>query len=79
MINKLKPTGSNQTELHKKDGTIVFFSYETPVCVYIPDNLILVTNKKYSNTTSRHINQWLEKQSSKVEYKDQTIIDTWIN
>jgi hypothetical protein len=57
---KIKPFGSNQTELHLDDGTIVFFSYETPVAAHIPGLGAYYTNKKYSTTTSGHITRWLD-------------------
>lgn len=61
---KVKPIGSNQTEVHKDNGTVILFSYETPVAAY---NLRphedggfagIRTDKKWSRTTSKHINQW---------------------
>ena len=54
---RLKQIGSNQTEIIFNDGTHVFFSYETPVCVSTVDGLF-VTENKYSNTTTKHINKW---------------------
>ena len=54
---RLKQIGSNQTEIIFNDGTHVFFSYETPVCVSTVDGLF-VTEDKYSNTTTKHINKW---------------------
>lgn len=53
----LKPLGSNQTELEIK-GARVLFSYSTPVaCESVGKRYR--TNKKWSNTTTRHINAWL--------------------
>ena len=54
---KLKQLGSNQTELVLNDGTQVLFSYETPVACWI-DGQFYRTDKKWSQTTSRHINKW---------------------
>ena len=56
---RLKIIAPNQTEIRKADGTIVFFSYETPVAAFIPDKGFVRTSTKYSVTTSRHINKWL--------------------
>lgn len=56
---RLKIIAPNQTEIRKADGTIVFFSYETPVAAYTPDRCFIRTSTKYSVTTSRHIKQWL--------------------
>jgi len=56
---KLKPLDKNMTELTfgKK---VVLFSYETPVAGFTPDLGYVVTNEKYSKTTTVHINKWLE-------------------
>ena len=54
---KIKQVGSNQTELVLNDGTQVLFSYETPVACWI-DGQFYRTDKKWSQTTSRHINKW---------------------
>ena len=55
---QIRPIGSNQTELIKDDGTIVLFSYETPVAAYLPERGYVKTSKKWSQTTSRHVNKW---------------------
>jgi hypothetical protein len=51
------------TELDLSDTPIkgtVLFSYKTPVAfVYSGDDTVYVTNKFWSCTTSRHINQWV--------------------
>ena len=53
----IKPLGSNQTELEIK-GARVLFSYSTPVaCESVGKRY--KTDKKWSQTTSRHINAWL--------------------
>lgn len=58
---KLKPITSNMTLLIVGDYEILF-SYETPVAAlhvgYYPG--LLVTEKYWSRTTSRHINKWLD-------------------
>ena len=56
-----KPVGAASIELYfdNADGTIVFFSYETPVAAFIPDKGFVRTSTKCSATTSRHINRWL--------------------
>lgn len=58
---KLLPLKTNMTELELNDGTKILFSYKTPVAaVLLIDGLAqaVKTDKKWSNTTSRHINQW---------------------
>ena len=57
---QLLPIASNQNQLNLNDGTQVFFSYKTPVAAYVPELCYVRTVKKWSTTTSRHINKWLE-------------------
>lgn len=57
---KLKLVGSNQTEVVLDDGSIIFYSYETPVAAYSAESgEYIKTRSWYSVTTSRHINKWL--------------------
>ena len=53
----IKQLGSNQTELEIK-GARVLFSYSTPVACELSSGYYK-TAKKWSKTTSRHINLWL--------------------
>lgn len=57
---KVKSLGANKTEIHLGDGSIVFVSYETPVAAFLPEKGYFRTKEKFSATTTRHINQWLE-------------------
>ena len=57
---QLKRLGSNQTEVSLNNGTKVFFSYDTPVAAQLPDYEYVRTATKWSVTTSKHINKWLE-------------------
>jgi len=59
MANRIKVVGSNQTELSKPNGDIVFYSYNTPVVALVSGKWYK-TNTKYSNTTSKHINAYLD-------------------
>ena len=54
---KLNNVGRNQTEI-EIGGLRIFYSYRTPVAYY-DRGKHFVTDKKYSMTTTRHINQWL--------------------
>jgi hypothetical protein len=55
---RLIPLGSNQTEL-QMDGVTILFSYRTPVaCIHGGE--AYKTEKKWSKTTTKHINKWLE-------------------
>ena len=54
------------TEISLEDGTLVLVSYETPVAARLfslaaeNDGCALArTSKKWSATTTRHINKWL--------------------
>ena len=55
---KLKQFGSNMTVLDL-GFTQVFFSYETPVAACLTDGSLVRTETKYSVTTTKHINKWL--------------------
>jgi hypothetical protein len=56
---KINSIGANKTEVIKSNGDVVFVSYSTPVAAVIGDN-VYATAKKWSNTTSRHISEWLD-------------------
>jgi hypothetical protein len=65
-MTKIKPVGSNMTELHKTDGTVVLFSYETPVAACMGDGGGFIrTDCRWSMTTSKHINKWLDGASAR--------------
>ncbi len=55
---KLIPIQSNMTELTLANGIKVLFSYQTPVACQLNSGYYK-TAKKWSNTTTRHINKWL--------------------
>jgi len=57
---KLTNLGSNKTQIEFSDGLIVFFSYNTPVAANLAQGGFVKTDKKWSMTTSKHINQWLD-------------------
>lgn len=42
------------------NGSQVLYSYATPVAVYIPGLGFLKTSRKWSVTTTRHVNGWLK-------------------
>ena len=76
MALKLKPIGSNMTEVCT-DKAVVLFSYRTPVACMMQDGGgFYRTSKKWSVTTSRHINKWLE--GAKAEERDQTFFDSLV-
>lgn len=61
---KLTPIKSNMTEVNIK-GTTILFSYSTPVACHVIGKGYLKTSKKWSATTSKHINQWLKMNDAK--------------
>lgn len=54
-----KIDGKNAHFLNLQDGTIVLFSYETPVAAFIPGVGYFRTSEHFSRTTSSHINAWI--------------------
>ena len=64
---KLKTIQANMTELTLNDGTQVLFSYQTPVAS-CKDGQFYKTEKKWSNTTTKHINKWAHCAVSKPQY-----------
>tara|TARA_B110001454_G_C12508594_1_gene345793 strand:- start:97 stop:345 length:249 start_codon:yes stop_codon:yes gene_type:complete len=77
---KLKQIGANQTEVQLSDHyeTQIFFSYEQAVCVRNVDGCF-VTDKKYSQTTSKHINNWVANLSNIIKMVPQSEIDNLVN
>jgi len=69
---KLTPIGSNQNMITTNKGDQVLFSYQTPVAAYVDGDYIR-TSTKWSQTTSRHINKWLE--GVLAEEVDQSILN----
>jgi len=57
-------------------GCTVLFSYETPVAAYTPTQGYVRTSKKWSVTTSRHINKWLD--GVTAEERPQEFLDSLI-
>jgi len=62
---ELKQLGPNMTELIFK-GVSILFIYETPVAGYKRTtgrfNGLFKTERKYSSTTTRHINKYLKEE-----------------
>lgn len=52
--------GSNQTLLKVGEGVEVLFSYETPVAGRLQNGEFVRTEKRYSSTTTKHVNAYLE-------------------
>ena len=73
---KLTSLAANQTQLVLADGTEIFFSYETPVAAQLPNFEYIKTATKWSKTTTRHINKWLE--GVIAETVDQSVLDNLV-
>ena len=70
---KVRNIGSNVTEVETEKATILV-SYRTPVACCMNDGTgFFRTNKKWSVTTSKHINKWLE--GANAIEKDQSFFD----
>jgi hypothetical protein len=76
---KLNAIGPNKTEIEIRclDGTeaTVLFSYNTPVAARFGDNFYR-TDRKWSVTTSKHINQWLAGRNAQIN--PQSFFDTLV-
>jgi hypothetical protein len=73
----LNPIKANMNEVSTEKLTILF-SYKTPVAVMIDEGLGFVfyrTAKRWSNTTTRHINQWLGNYGKVASEKPQEFFD----
>lgn len=70
---KLTPIASNMTEL-VTPYYVILFSYETPVACY-HNGEYHKTTKKWSATTTRHINKWLGNPMIPVVEKPQEFFD----
>jgi hypothetical protein len=69
---ELNPIQANMTEVILNDNRVILFSYKTPVACRISDR-VYRTNKRWSNTTTRHINKWLA--GTPAEPQDQEFFD----
>ena len=70
----LRQVGSNQTELSFNNGTTLFFSYETPVAGFSPNDGHFRTSTYYSRTTSKHINNYMQHVSNPKIVSDDYIV-----
>ena len=61
---QLRQIKKNQTELIN-GNKVIFFSYNTPVAACI-ENEYFITEKRWSGTTTRHINKWLDGVTARI-------------
>jgi hypothetical protein len=77
---KVKSIRSNQTEIVKNNGSRLLVSYETPVAYWCaPENRLYITDKKWSVTTSKHINKWKQQFSATEKRVDQAALDNYMS
>ena len=76
---KLNAIGPNQNEIEKTGGVTVFFSYSTPVAVFVPGQGALCSSTTYSKTTSKHVNQAVQRWGSTRHEVEQSVIDQHAN
>jgi hypothetical protein len=77
----LTPFKANMNEVTLNDNVTVLFSYKTPVAIMIDEGLGYVfyrTSKRWSNTTTRHINQWLGVYGKVASERPQAYFDNLI-
>jgi len=72
---KVNSVGTNQTEIEYPNGTIVLYSYSTPVAAFVPGRGSLCTSTKYSAATCRHINKAIERWGCSKHVVSQIEID----
>jgi hypothetical protein len=81
----LTPIKANMTEVTMSGGLTVLFSYKTPVAVVwtngMGSRMLIKTEKKWSATTTRHINQWAKSWtlSEPIKTKPQEYFDNLIS
>ena len=74
---KIKQLGSNQVEVVIPGKARVLFSYNTPVAAFIEGRGWVKTNRFYSKTTSKHINEYL--QGLEYETVEQSELDELVS
>jgi len=70
---KLEQIGSNQTAVYLDNGIKVVFSYSTPVAAFIPGTGLVKTSTRYSVTTTKHVNRFIDGRPCTVV--DQSVLD----
>ncbi len=57
---KIKTGSPNLHYTYSNEGVLVLFSYGIPVAATLPSGRAVRTATKYSVTTTKHINKWLQ-------------------
>lgn len=63
----LKPLGNNVAQLNLGRFEILL-SYGTPVAAFIPGKGYVRSERKFSKTSSRHVNDWMGKGGAEVPH-----------
>jgi hypothetical protein len=82
MQTEVKDIGSNMTELlvtpdNGIQGLCLLFSYETPVAGWDATGPFQ-TEKKFSATTTKHINKYLDSYGPETRENTRTVTQEWI-
>jgi len=79
---KLTPIAANRNIISYNNGNEVFFSYSTPVAGYSTELGYIRTKQYYSQTTTRHINKYLDIKNNGLDSHfisvDQSVIDNLV-
>ena len=68
---KVKPLGANQTLVTFPNEDEVFYSYETPVAGFSIKEGYWKHQTKFSRTTTKHINSWLNGKDAILKSSDE--------
>jgi hypothetical protein len=70
---KLQQLSGNKNQITLSDGTQVLFSYQTPVAAW-KEGQFYKTDKFWSKTTSKHVNEWTHLATPKPQKYFDTLI-----
>ena len=74
----VKILGLTKAEVHLEGGTVVFFSYRTPVAA-VHDGVYYETTKSYSRTTAKHVSQWRPPKYKKIKPVSEDFLATLLS
>jgi hypothetical protein len=77
-LKRIRKTSAQELTLNT--GAVVLISYSTPVAAFLPGDGWYKTEKKWSSTTSKQVNQWLKENDvfDLAKTKPQTFFDSLI-
>jgi len=67
---KCQVLASNVAQVSLSDGTEVLYSYQTAVAILIPGRGWVRDGHYYSQTTSRHINKYADRDAAMVTHEE---------